>query len=151
MAKVKVNTREVSRFVRSFSTKLSGNISREAKREIESLIIAEILQGKSPVEGKRFKQYNKQYADQFKRGRRRPVNMFKTGKMLDSLEVTQSRGRTGILIRFKSKIADYHDRLGAGKSKVIRRLLPRTREKFKKHIREAILDFFRRSVKKSLN
>ena len=149
MAKVKVNHQEVSRFVRSFSKKLSQNIAISAKDEIEAEIIATILQGNSPVEGKRFKNYSEKYSDRFKNGRRRPVNMFKTGKMLDSLEVKQIRGRPGILIRFRDKTADFHDRLGAGKSKVIRRLLPRTRERFRKNIREVILKFFKKNVRKS--
>jgi len=147
MAKVKMPP--VKRFVRSFSTKLSQNISRAEKSIIEAEITETILRGQSPVEGKKFKQYSKKYADRFKGGDRRPVTMNQTGKMLASLEVKQIRGKPGILIQFKSKIAEYHDRLGAGRSKVIRRLLPRTRERFKANIRKVILDFLKRNVRKS--
>ena len=148
MAKVKMPN--VKRFVRSFSQRLDKNISKAEKSEIETEIIATILSGQSPVEGKKFKPYSRDYAKRFKNGERLPVDMNQTGKMLDSLKVSQIRGKTGISIEFDSQIAIYHDRTGAGRSRVIRRLLPRTREKFIGSIQKVINAFFKRNVRKSV-
>lgn len=151
MSKVKIKNvkRAVQNFQRSFSERLSQNLAREPKNLIEKEIIATILSGRSPVRGKRWRDYSEKYADRFKQGSRRPVNMLRTGKMLDSLEVKQVRGRPGLLIRFNSPIAIFHDREGAGKSKVIRRLLPRSRERFKDNIQVLIDRLLRSVVRKS--
>ena len=51
-----------------------------------------------------------------------PVNLKLTGEMLKSMFVRPIQ--RGLLIGFDNKLADIHNRLGAGKKKVIRRLLP---------------------------
>lgn len=114
---------------------------------IENEIVFTILNGQSPVAGQRWKQYSEPYAKQFKNGSRKPVNMYLTGKMLESL--TLSRLGSGIIIAFKSKIAIFHDKLGAGASRVIRRLLPDPRkgETFKSNI----LNVIRKIVKTAIS
>lgn len=153
MAKVKVkNTQKfVSTFVKSFNNNLNKNISRIPKDALIDEINSTILSGQSPVKGKRFKEYNEQYAKREKSGRRKPVNLYQTGKMLESLEVTQPRNRVGLLIRFKDALSDIHDRQGAGKSKVIRRMLPRFNEgeSFKENIQKKINEILNIVVKNS--
>ena len=139
----------VKTFIKSFERDLKQNIARADKSEIEAEIIETILRGKSPVEGKKFEQYSEKYADRFKGGDRKPVTMNQIGKMLDSLKISQLRGKVGISIEFLSKIAAFHDILGAGKSKVIRRLLPRSNERFKSNIRKVIEKFFKRNIRKT--
>lgn len=151
MAKAKVkNVEQVARStIKNFKGKLRKNISRARKDEIENEIIATILSGRSPVAGQTWKPYSEKYADKYKGGDLVPVDMLRTGDMLDSLEVKQERGFDGLVIQFNSQIAVYHDILGAGRSKVIRRLLPREGEIFRQEIRRLIEKLFRESVSKS--
>jgi hypothetical protein len=124
----------------SWKTKVTKSLTLKTlipdiKKEFFNSIGADLLEeevrdtlksGKTTVKGGgAWKQYNAEYADKEKGGRRKPVDMTGTGKMLDSLEVRPTK--SSYVIRFKSIIADYHNRLGAGKSKVIRRLLPSNR------------------------
>jgi len=136
-------------FLKDFNANLRSNIARAPKEDIENEIIITILSGQSPVKGKRFKQYNKEYADRFKNGERSPVNMLRTGKMLESLQIKQIRGKNGLLIAFRNRLSVIHDKLGAGKSKVIRRLIPRTGEEFKSSITKLIKKLFVNNVRKS--
>ncbi|NQX99775.1 MAG: hypothetical protein HRT70_01330 [Flavobacteriaceae bacterium] len=146
MAKVKVP--KTSTFINSFEKKLKQNIARADKSGIEAEIIATILQGRSPVRGEKFVDYSIPYANRFKGGSRRPVDMLRTGRMLKSLKVTQSRGKLGILIKFNDPVAAFHDISGAA-GKVIRRLLPREGEQFKENISRLIRSFFKNNVRKS--
>jgi hypothetical protein len=44
-----------------------------------------------------------------------------------------------LVVEFRNKLADIHDRIGAGKSRVIRRLLPtRQNEKLNKRINDTV-------------
>jgi len=152
MAKVRIKNIKgfTTSFVKSFNKRMSKNISREPKAEIEEEIIITILSGRSPVKGKQFKQYSKKYADREKGGARKPVDMNQTGKMLDSLVVKQIRGKPGIFIKFRDNLAVIHNKLGAGKSKVIRRLLPNFSkdEVFKDNIQKMIIKMMKRATKK---
>jgi len=70
--------------------------------------------------------------------------------MLDSLVVKQTRGKPGFLIFFKDKLATIHDSLGAGVSKIVRRLLPDTKkgETFKASIIKVIIKVVQVAAKK---
>lgn len=95
--------------------------SKAAKPVIADLIIDKITQGISPVKGEgRFTRYSKSYSK--KKGRRAPVDMLDTGKMLESIRVRLAGKLRKIEIFFKSKIAGYHTR-GDGKLPM-RKLLP---------------------------
>ena len=138
---------------RSVINNLSKDITKKAQKAlvrnaqtIENEIIITMLTGSSPVRGKRWKQYSKAYADRFKKGFRKPVNMKLSGEMLDSLEVKR-KGR-GISIAFNSPIAVFHDKLGAGKSRIIRRLLPvfSKGETFKSNILNLIIRIAKKGI-----
>lgn len=102
-----------------------------AKRPLRDEIHRAILSGVTPVEGvspRRFEKYSESYKKQIKenrvpgKNRVRPVNLKATGKLLKSLKVIR-RGKRLIAL-FQNELADIHNRLGAGKSKVVRRMLP---------------------------
>jgi hypothetical protein len=88
-----------------------------------------IEKGRSPVAGKawrgRASRYNKQYSDKYKGGRARPIDMTLSGDMLKELdaEVTSRKGNFRLTFG-NNPTAAYHNDLGAGKSKIVRRLLP---------------------------
>jgi hypothetical protein len=98
--------------------KRSKALKKAAEMVAEEIIIT-ILSGKSPVKGERFKAYSKSYAKV--KGRRAPVDMVQSGKMLDSLKVKIEKTGT-VSIEFGDKKADFHN-FGT-KRLPIRRLLP---------------------------
>ena len=133
-----------------------------------------ILSGKSPVAGKgRFKKYSDSYKQSMgkkkphttfrtiggkvvplkgadpeitKYGKQaRPVNLKLSGKMLRSIKGRETRN--GLVVWFASKIAKYHDKLGAGKSKVIRRMLPDSNEKLIRKLQNKVQEIFRQSFR----
>jgi len=106
--------------VRKMSEAGGRIITEETKRMVDA--------GISPVKGKgRFKKYSESYSKQIKRGKvqgksTRPVNLKVTGKMMKSLEYKKITN--GVRILFTDEKALYHNKLGAGKSKVKRRIMP---------------------------
>jgi hypothetical protein len=158
--------------------KISKRFAKDIKQDIVKIITDEILSGKSPVKNKgSFKDYSLSYKETIKGNvsfRRlggstkatplpfedknitkhgksvSPVNMKLSGDMLKSLTAKQN-AKGQVIISFKSKIAKFHDKLGAGKSKVIRRLLPNNSDKgFNPKIMAKLMAVLRRAVKKSL-
>ena len=102
-----------------------GFTSQKSRRAIVNEVRNHIKSGKSPVLGKKFKKYNITYAKQQKGGRRSPVDMTLSGDMLQSLGTQSTANKNNYRLLFRQATpADYHNRQGAGKSKVIRRLLP---------------------------
>ena len=82
---------------------------------------------------------------------RSPVNLYATGDMMDSLRIKKDSTNKVILLGFTDKKAKYHDKLGASKKKVIRRLLPtRQGEKFKSNINTALKQYCKDSLYKVL-
>ncbi len=78
-----------------------------------------------------------------------PVNLYATGEMMDSLQMRAVRNTA--YIGFTDEKAKYHDKLGAGKSRVIRRLLPtRQGEKFVSNIDRDVKALAKASITKVL-
>ena len=121
---------------------------------LKKLILESIGRGVSPVEGfGRFDQYSIAYKNAIRGGyyeqykkRQRPVNLKLSGKMLKKLSVKASG--TKLVVKIDSKIADYHNKEGAGKSKIIRRLLPGRKEEFSRQITSKVLREFKRIFNK---
>jgi hypothetical protein len=122
-------------------------------KEIKSLI----SKGVSPVAGiGRFVRYSKSYRDAIKAGHKSleekknqtsPVNMKLTGEMLNSLDTVQRSGK--VFIEFGDDKAAFHNNSGAGKSRVIRRLLPDAEgERFNASLEAKFTQIIRRIVKK---
>jgi len=123
--------------------KLYHSIGKTAVREVKKSIVS----GLSPVKGQgRFQRYSPSYLDQIdnsagaagRYGKKPlPVNLILSGKMLNSLRYSISAGV--ITITFTDKKAIYHDYLGAGRSKVKRRMLPTIKgEKFTARINKEL-------------
>lgn len=68
----------------------------------------------------------------------RPVNLKVSGTLHRSLK--KKKGPGYLRLTFEDPKAIYHDQKGAGKSKVIRRLLPRGVEEFNRPIQRRIID-----------
>lgn len=120
---------------------------------IPNLVLAELNRGNTPVQdGEYKKSYSASYKKQIKKGyvgygkAIQPVNLKVTGDLHKSFEA--ERIPDGVKVTFKSKIAKYHDILGAGKSKVIRRMLPKDGEQFTKRITKALRDILKEAFDK---
>jgi len=118
-------------------------VIRLLKREIQE----HIARGVSPVAryGK-YKAYSKSYKKQINAGRYpgksiRPINLWLTGKMMKSLKGKPSRD--GFTIWFSDGTADFHNNLGAGKSRVIRKMLPDDDETFNQTITRKVDKLFK--------
>jgi phage gpG-like protein len=117
-------------------------------------IIRNISAGVSPVRGKKFKKYSDSYKDAIRSGvyskdgkARSPVNLKLTGKLHESIFI-DIRGNK-IIVGFKNALADIHNRLGAGKSKTVRRMLPTEKgEQFNKSITLSIREFLETAASK---
>lgn len=127
MAKVKVDFGDAVRQITSFS----NNGIRVVGAELEKQVVKEISEGRSPVKSKgRFFKYSASYRRAIDRGRysdfnkrKRPVNLKLSGQLLNSI-FSRPIGRNKLLLGFDNKLADIHNRQGAGKPKVVRRMLP---------------------------
>jgi hypothetical protein len=119
--------------------------------EFKNKVQESIESGISPVATNgRFNNYSKSYQDAIKKGRYekynkklRPINLTLSGDMMRSLYVEKTD--EGFLIAFKNKLAHIHTVLGAGKSRVIRKLLPQGNEYFS----NAISSFLTKLVSES--
>jgi len=124
VTKVKIDFKDAEKKLRRLKVELKRELPKELNLEIEG----SIARGISPVKGfGRLVKYSQSYIKQIKakqhEGKRvRPVNLFLKGDLMKSLKV-KVVGH-GIRISFDNFKADIHNRLGAGKSKTIRRMLP---------------------------
>ena len=131
-------------FLKDLPKDISKNFSRDLKNDIADIIVREILEGKSPVRSKRFEPY----ADVRYKGRLKPVDMLKEGKMLESLRVKQNKiGQVEIV--FNDKKANWHQK---GKGKLpVRELLPARRgSQFNVKITNFINKTANKAVKKAV-
>lgn len=144
MSKVRVDLSQAVKQLNEFN---NAGI-KQAAVELEKQIIKEISQGRSPVKQanpRRFQRYSDSYRKAIKKNRYgstkrvSPVNLKLTGKLLKSL-FSRPIGSNRIRIGFDNKLADIHNRRGAGKSGVVRRMLPtRAGETFTDSIFKSVL------------
>lgn len=141
-------------------------VKPEFHNRIKKFIADEILYfisiGVSPVKGggvspkntgggSRFVKYSNSYLKTIKRGDlgrklKAPVNLYVTGDLYKSIRVKGNATKT--FVSFDSPIAKYHNQMGAGKKKVIRRLLPNGKgEEFSKVIQKKIVQTLKDVVK----
>lgn len=141
MGRVKINLKEGESKIKKFK-----DIAKKRTRDIlEKEITKSIERGVSPVDKKgRFDKYSDTYLKQIKGKkipgkRQRPVNLKVTGDLLKSLKVKVTN--KGLRISFDNKLADIHNRRGAGKSKTVRRMLPTEKgEQFNRSIRRRLTE-----------
>ena len=130
MAKIKLDF--LSKSIEKKLKMLQAKAIMQAASDLEREIKDNISKGISPVEGAgRFVGYSDSYLEQIKNktgslkgsGKlKRPVNLKVTGKMMNSIKKRLTM--RGFVLWFASPIAKYHNEEGAGKSKVIRKMLP---------------------------
>lgn len=144
------------KFLKGVFAQMQDDFRSQAAKTIGQTINEEILSGTSPVKGQgRFQDYSDSYKAQIQgpklasTGKRlRPVNLKVTGDMLGSQEVTISRD-AGVTVRYTDKKATYHNTLGAGKSGVLRRMLPTKKgEEFSRTIMSVLKNVAAASVAK---
>jgi len=141
---VSITIKKNLKSLKTFSRDVKKNFSRKLKDDIADEIIVDIIQGKSPVRNHTFKPYK---SIKYK-GRKRPVDMFKTGDLLKSIHVKQNR-LGEILVSFKDEKAEWHQE-GQGKLPV-RKLLPVKRgEKFNIRLTKFINKILKLAVKKAV-
>lgn len=128
---------------------------RFVNKFIKDEIIKSIETGRSPVKGKgstRFEKYSISYINKMGKGdykskRRRPVNLTLSGDMLKSIK---SRIFPNFIrVWFTDPKAKYHDKLGAGKSKVKRRMIPNPKngEEFNAGLQRKIVNALEKAIK----
>lgn len=98
--------------------------------------------GNNPYKGKnkgKWNKLNQSISRPYPNKKKSPVNLYLSGKMMDSLRIKKDSANKVVLLGFTDKKAKYHDRDGVGKNKTLRRLLPtRQGEKFKPNINTAL-------------
>lgn len=131
---------------------------QKSPAKIKRAIVQDVIKGISPVKkGGKWKKYSKGYKKEINKNKSKrmqaasptkrlsPVNLRLTGKLHKSLTVFTKR--KALIFQFKHFLADIHNRLGAGKSKVIRRLLPTNKgEQFNRKINTTIFDELKKAV-----
>lgn len=132
---------------RTFNKGIKANLPDYIKDDIEA--------GVSPVRGARFQKYSQSYRDQIDSSlsgfgkKKSPVNMKLSGQMLSTLTGKIIKG--DVKIRISDKLADIHNRIGAGKSRVVRRLLPTNNgEEFNRNISGKIEDLLIKIVNNTI-
>lgn len=156
MVKAKITkNNNMERQIKRIQRRAVPEMSRFLKREIRE----SIERGVTPVakvSPRRFTKYSDSYKDQINAGRYpgkrvRPVNLTLTGKMLRSLKVTFNKSKGSITTRIDSPLADIHNRLGAGASQTVRRLLPTEEgEQLSSAITKKLREIVNNAVKKVL-
>jgi len=134
---------------------IRNEVFKTLPNKLEKQIISDINRGVSPVKGNRFPKYSVSYKNAIKKGRYpgksiAPVNLTLTGKMLKSLKLKLKDNLSvmTISVMFSDKKAKYHDIEGAGKSKVIRRMLPKSGEEFNARTMKLIRDEIKKAIRK---
>ena len=147
----------------AFTEKAKPLFFRFVNGYIKDKIRSFIEKGISPVSMKdakikntggknRYEKYSDSYIKgmgkgKLKQKKQSPRNLKLTGKMLNSLK-TRLTGK-GLTIWFSDEKAKYHNDLGAGKSKVIRRILPRDGESWARAIDKEIVKSLSKAIKKT--
>ena len=153
MSKVRVDLSDAIKQLNQFN---DAGI-KQAAVELEKQVIKEITQGRSPVKQskRRFQRYSDSYRERirkkkgdFARKRVSPVNLKLTGTLLGSI-FSRPKGSNKIVIGFDNFLADIHNRLGAGKAKVVRRMLPTNEgETFSDNVFKGVLAGLNRVAKR---
>ena len=143
--RIVINAESAIREMRRAAKKYGDTVINKTRKKTSVLLKEEIVdslqKGISPVKlrNTRLKGYSKSYLEQIKKGRykefskkQRPVNLTLSGRMLKSIKSRLTK--TGMTIFFSNPLAKYHNDQGAGKSKVIRKMLPDENQQVSKEI-----------------
>ncbi|MGB0452597.1 MAG: hypothetical protein ACPGJV_02700 [Bacteriovoracaceae bacterium] len=145
-------------------TEVRNEFSKTAPEKIRIAYLSDLNAGVSPVKGKgKFKTYSSSYRNQISKmkGKRTGVvDFYSTGQFYRSFMV-KAKNNIGSSLKLIFEFAEYttkngkkislakiHNELGAGKKKIIRRLLPKKKEKFSDDIMEVVEDELKDAVTK---
>lgn len=126
--------------------------------KVKQAIVQDMIKGISPVQGAgRWVKYSNSYKEEIRKNKSKrmkkaspskritPINLRLTGALHKSLS-TWFTGNS-LVIQFKHFLADIHNRRGAGKSKIIRRLLPtKNNETFNRTINTVLFNEVKKAV-----
>jgi len=143
-------------------TKILNDIRKEFGKHgpqgAKEAILDDVSRGISPVRGKgKYDKYSDSYKTAIRKGRYTryakkisPVNLLLSEKLHKALEVF-TKGKTSygfkMVSRWRHKLFDIHNTKGAGKSKVIRRMLPtKKNELFNRKIMMAIQTELKKAI-----
>jgi len=161
-------SKDLQRMLDNKSPELLKNIKKEFSKKspvkVKQAIVQDMVKGISPVKGQgKFKQYSPSYKKAIRKGRLKtaktkkaisPVNLKLSGEMRKSLKAYTSGGyfkNFRLIISYKHFLADIHNRRGAGRSKVIRRLLPTFKgEQFNRRISLVLKKQLQNAVDKTI-
>ena len=152
-----------------YATARKGALIEDVRKEFALLgptktkqaILQDIATGISPVQGKgKLQKYSDGYIDQIEKGKFKntigtkrisPVNLRLSGDLTRSLKAYAAGvGRNfRLVLSWEHFLAVIHNTRGAGKSKVIRRMLPTQKgEKFNRRITQVILSELKKATLK---
>ena len=156
---------------RSTERLLAGGLVPDVRKEfskngpikIKQAINQDMIKGISPVKGGgKWTKYSPSYKKEISKGtssrmraaaggkRITPVNLRLTGQLHRSLKVSTTGGflrAFKLVVAFNDFLADIHNKQGAGKSKVIRRLLPtESGDQFNRRINDVMFDQLKKAV-----
>ena len=147
----KISLSSFNRNLKALLPDIRKEFLKRISRALPSLIKKSILSGISPVGGQgRFEKYSPSYLKAIKSGyvghgkTPRPVNLKVTGDLLKAINGRVKKDRLEIYL--KHELAIIHNSKGAGKSKVLRRILPTEKgEKFS----TALMSYLKKEVIKA--
>lgn len=128
----------------------------EVKNKFGQELTNSISKGVNPVNGGdvKYDQYSESYKKSIRRGKVEgkgkisPVTLHQTGALHKSLTMVDTE--KGVRVYFSDPKAIFHNELGAGKSKVIRRLLPTGEgERFNSSLFNRIIKYLKDSLSKA--
>lgn len=143
-----------------FISDIRKEFNKRGPNEFRKTMLEQIAKSISPVKGEgKFVRYSESYIEQIRGSlgeiwakQITPVNLKLSGTLLNSLKVygVGLLSKTYVLrIQFTNFLADIHNRRGASKNKVIRRLLPTNNgEEFNYTISRQLLKSLREAVEK---
>ena len=145
---IKVTKRlDLSRNAKQFFKKVNQDVLRDLDRDLADAVVERILSGKSPVKGKTFVNYSPSYAKV--KGRNAPVDMLKTGDMLESITVERTAIPGSFSFGFNDEKSEWHNK-GLGNLPK-RRLLPTGRaESFAPPLFKKLLRIMNRAVRRNI-
>lgn len=144
----------------NLTNKVRKEFARKGALKVKRAIIQDLNKGISPVKGKgKFPKYSPSYKKEIRKKNSKrmreanptkaisPVNLRLTGGLHKSLRSFLQRNT--LIIQFKNFLADIHNNQGAGKSKILRRLLPtKNGERFNRRIEGVLFDELKKAVDK---
>ena len=163
MVDIKLDPNDVKKLKKIFGKdidnklKIVSNVfANNNKNRVRNNVVRLMEKGISPVKGKEWDDYSDSYNTKIDRDpslkalgkKKKPVNLKVTGELHDSIDAENVKGK--LVIETTDKLAIIHDSEGAGKKKVIRRIVPRGNEQWHDSILRPLKKDLKTLVKKIL-